>query len=523
MEECSPQCQIEFDYCKKLGWTGEYECPSGESVQGNLVCDGWKDCPGGEEEEECPNKFYCESGIPVNIPNDRVCNELKDCNDSSDEINCSDRTHYYCNDTGDVKFVGIAQVCDGSLDCRDGGDECLPECIESAISSVHSMIKSSVFMAMAWLISILALVGNSFVGVRTARRIYKRRRSLTSNDMINKILILNLSVSDFLVGIYTTAICIANAYLDGNYCRKDREWRGGEICAALGVILMVGSENSVFTLTTITAFRVKSLGKPFGKISMRAIFVIIGIEWIISISLALIPLIPQLADYFVDSIWFAQNPLFSTLQYNEIEDLYKWLASIQDISEYTSSDSSATWSKVENLILKLNPEYKVKRRFGYYSTHGVCLPTLFPNRNTDTAWAYSLFFVIINFSSFVAIFIGYLKIYRDTTTNDATREEIAPALQRKITRIVVTDFLCWMPVCIMGFLQVAGVDIPNDAYVPVALILLPINSALNPFLYSDTPEYIWEKCKPLRDLFCQRSSGTDNATDNGEVVFVNLL
>ena len=30
------------------------------------------------------------------------------------------------------------------------------------------------------------------------------------------------------------------------------------------------------------------------------------------------------------------------------------------------------------------------------------------------------------------------------------------SLQRKVTRIVITDFLCWFPVCVMAFISVAG-------------------------------------------------------------------
>ena len=37
----------------------------------------------------------------------------------------------------------------------------------------------------------------------------------------------------------------------------------------------------------------------------------------------------------------------------------------------------------------------------------------------------------------------------------------------------------------MAFLSVSGVPISNDAYAVSAIILLPINSALNPILYSD--------------------------------------
>ena len=55
----------------------------------------------------------------------------------------------------------------------------------------------------------------------------------------------------------------------------------------------------------------------------------------------------------------------------------------------------------------------------------------------------------------------------------------------KFALIVGTDFLCWMPIIIMGFLSASGtVEIPADVYAWAAVFILPLNSALNPFLYT---------------------------------------
>lgn len=47
------------------------------------------------------------------------------------------------------------------------------------------------------------------------------------------------------------------------------------------------------------------------------------------------------------------------------------------------------------------------------------------------------------------------------------------------------DFLCLVPVCMIAFVSVAGVEIDNLAYAISAIVLLPINSALNPLIYSN--------------------------------------
>nr|XP_039272143.1 uncharacterized protein LOC120346466 isoform X1 [Styela clava]XP_039272144.1 uncharacterized protein LOC120346466 isoform X2 [Styela clava] len=57
-------------------------------------------------------------------------------------------------------------------------------------------------------------------------------------------------------------------------------------------------------------------------------------------------------------------------------------------------------------------------------------------------------------------------------------------IQFRIALLIATDCVCWIPICIMGFLKLAGHDIPYVAYTISAVGLLPVNSALNPLLYS---------------------------------------
>jgi len=59
-------------------------------------------------------------------------------------------------------------------------------------------------------------------------------------------------------------------------------------------------------------------------------------------------------------------------------------------------------------------------------------------------------------------------------------------MQRKIFRLVATDFCTWIPISIMSFLHFNGIPMPPSLYVISAILLIPINSAINPILYSDT-------------------------------------
>ena len=73
-------------------------------------------------------------------------------------------------------------------------------------------------------------------------------------------------------------------------------------------------------------------------------------------------------------------------------------------------------------------------------------------------------------------------------------------MQRKIYQLVATDFCCWVPISIMAFVNFSGIEVPYTAYFISAIVLLPINSALNPILYSDVCEKILAKIKNLKKL-----------------------
>ena len=76
-------------------------------------------------------------------------------------------------------------------------------------------------------------------------------------------------------------------------------------------------------------------------------------------------------------------------------------------------------------------------------------------------------------------------------------------MQSKIFRLVATDFCCWVPISIMAFVNFSEIEVPNFTYVFSAIVLLPINSALNPILYSDVCEKILAKIKNLKKLVNQ--------------------
>ena len=58
------------------------------------------------------------------------------------------------------------------------------------------------------------------------------------------------------------------------------------------------------------------------------------------------------------------------------------------------------------------------------------------------------------------------------------------SISKRIFSIVLTDAACWIPVICIKILALSGTAISPTVYGWVAILVLPINSAINPFLYS---------------------------------------
>ena len=57
-------------------------------------------------------------------------------------------------------------------------------------------------------------------------------------------------------------------------------------------------------------------------------------------------------------------------------------------------------------------------------------------------------------------------------------------IARRLLTVVVSDFLCWFPIGLFGLLAYFGVQVHGEVNVAMAIFVLPLNSALNPFLYT---------------------------------------
>ena len=71
------------------------------------------------------------------------------------------------------------------------------------------------------------------------------------------------------------------------------------------------------------------------------------------------------------------------------------------------------------------------------------------------------------------------------TANASFRKSRKHSVQRKITAIILTDFLCWIPLALTSVLHYGEVIDAEPWYPVFSILILPINSVINPLLYDN--------------------------------------
>ncbi|CAK8675570.1 unnamed protein product [Clavelina lepadiformis] len=523
------------------------------SIEQSEVCDGFEDCDDGADENNitCPHRFFCSSlgGTKVSIEAKLECDFNINCDDNKDELNCTD-DRFYC-EGGKPLFVSKRQQFDGRKDCEDLTDECpitSPDRRENIFSSRYQLIANPVLRVLVWIIGLLAIFGNAVVVFGESKQLVKtnRKKGLTSLSA-NHMLVLNLAVADFLMGIYLIMLGIAGAVYDQRFCANELIWRSSSVCTTMGILVVLSSETSVSTMVLLTAFRLYAILKPFNASSKPTpcqVLASLCLAWVVSLALALAPLAAHLQHMFAEKALIENNPFFENVVV-DLDSAKTWMEKLVMFNpEYSnvSSDTileirkSTSWENLQNTLAHDQENivriFDISRLFGYYSADSVCIPRLFVSRE-DKAWPYSLAITTYNFLAFVFVLCGYTFInffsrrrtlkHKDSIVGKNLAEERTRAMQRKIIRLIATDFCCWVPITIMAFINFSGVPVPNVAYAVSAIVLLPINSALNPILYSSFVDNLTAKL----GLTCQKggsnkANSTSTRTASGSNAFSSV-
>ena len=124
------------------------------------------------------------------------------------------------------------------------------------------------------------------------------------------------------------------------------------------------------------------------------------------------------------------------------------------------------------------PLLPVTRHWQFYSHTAVCVP-LPVTKQTFAGHRYTFgVIIVLNFLLFVSVQTNR------AVAMDSSKQAQHVRVARCLITIALSDFMCWFPVGLLGLLASRGYHIPGEVNAVLVILVLPLNPALNPFLYT---------------------------------------
>ena len=309
-------------------------------------------------------------------------------------------------------------------------------------------MQNSVLRVSMWVLGISALVGNVYVIL-----IRFQEKPHGASHAKQSLLVGNLAISDCMMGVYMVILASVDLYYGDEYFIHSDVWRSSSLCKIESFLSLLSSEASILFITLITLDRFICIMFPFSRFKFRtnSIKTAIALIWIAAFLLGFIP------TYFAGS----------DSDFYDLSDVCIGLPLITRPASFNIESSDID---------------------GFTSGRSFDLPV--PDE-FKPAWYFSIaIFLGLNLACFLFIFICYIVIFIHVNLMSKEIKQVSNRnddlkIAIRMAAIVGTDFLCWMPVIIAGILsQTGAVVIPLQMYTWSVVFILPINSSLNPYLYT---------------------------------------
>ena len=432
------------------------------------------------------NYFVCDDKIKC-IDYSKVCDLVYDCYDGSDESQCMN--HFKCETSG--RLLPKTKKCDGHMDCFDLSDECNEQCSKK-------ILKETILKGMSWLIGITAVAANLVI-IEKSFKVLKRCR--TTAAVMNRVLIILIALGDFLIGCYLCVIAIYDTlFFKKGYCLEQVTWITSFKCSLIGVLSTLGSQISLFSMAGLSIIRTHGIWNSMsipGEVTLKKIvWITAAILSLVSVSaaIALLPIISKFEDFFVNGLKFLDRlkifigtpdkaTVFAVVQayYGRTKNVeLSWKTLLQMIKDMFSHDLD--YEDLTRDVAKVD----------FYGNDGVCLFKYFvQDEDPQKMFVWSI--LALNFLCFIFISISYIVIVtlsrrssKGMMKNNQQITQRNRRMNQRIAIIISTDFLCWVPFIITCILHSLELIDAEPWYSLFSMIVLPINSVINPFLYDGT-------------------------------------
>ena len=183
-------------------------------------------------------------------------------------------------------------------------------------------------------------------------------------------------------------------------------------------------------------------------------------------------------------------------------------------------DQDLSWKTINEMInamfshdLTYPDLTQATQQVKFYGNHGVCLFKYFVSAD-DPQRIFVGSVLCVDFICFVLIMISYILISVVSTRSSKSaasqqRAKRNRKMNTKISVIILTDFLCWVPFCVLCLLHSLDVTDGSAWYGLFSIVILPLNSVINPLVYNNYSGKTLKSC--VRALRCKRDGTLERA------------
>ncbi|KAA0717193.1 Relaxin receptor 1 [Triplophysa tibetana] len=273
------------------------------------------------------------------------------------------------------------------------------------------------------------------------------RSCIASENQHHTMAIKSLCCADCLMGVYLLFIGAFDIKYCGEYNRHAQIWMESLSCQLIGSLAMLSTEVSVMMLTYMTLEKYLCIVFPFQhyRAGRKQTLCSLTFIWLLGFVIAVIPF----------------------------------------------------WDK---------------QTFGnFYGRNGVCFPLHSDQTEKPGARCYSTaIFLGLNLLAFVIIVFSYSSMFYSVQKTAKTARQTVfdreVSIAKRFFFIVFTDAMCWIPIFLLKILSLLRVQIAGTIILWVVIFILPINSALNPILYTITTSAFQQRLKQcLKYRFQQKN------------------
>ncbi|EDV21082.1 uncharacterized protein TRIADDRAFT_60495 [Trichoplax adhaerens] len=294
---------------------------------------------------------------------------------------------------------------------------CKPLPSQLSLSTCSYILSHNILRIIIWILGNLAVIENaiSIVWHSPFRK---------DGKCVPKVLIVNLSIADFLMGVYLIIVASANTFYAQRYSEFVEVWLRSPACLISCFLISLSCLTSTIILLLITVDRFLYLVFPFTSYRLRyslLLWVLIAV-WSISIAFIAVPI----ASSFGQSSYYR-----------------------------------------------------------LYGTNSACLPG---NVDNYWYLTWLILYCGFTFAVWIIIAVLYILIIKSLTQSRRKTKQSLSNIDKiataKMVTVVITDLICWLPfyVIITRVLLGYGLDIHTLPF--IAVLALPLNSCINPIIYT---------------------------------------